>query len=292
MLLYSFYNAPLIDSTQSNKVSLRFVDDSMFLAITDLVDEAHSMLHNMMEHPKGGFDWSISHNSPFKLSKLALMDFPHSPQDCASTNLTITHHNTDNSTTTQTVNTVTSYKYLSMLFNSKLRCTAHCAKVTASATWWSFQIVCLARTSGGMPPSPVHQLYNTVAVPAFTYAADVWYTGIHKLVESIKNQGSIAVTNKLVSVQRHVAKLFVGSLSSTAGNIMDVHANLLPVDILFHKILFRAATRIASLPATHPLHHLSCKAASNYVKHHRSPLHDLFFTTKVSPSEVETVVAT
>ena len=110
--------------------------------------------------------------------------------------------------------------------------------------------------------------------------------------EGLENQGSIAVTNKLVSVQRCVAKLIIGSLSSTAGNVMDVHANLLPVDILFHKILFRAATHIASLPATHPLHHLSCKAASNYIKHHRSPLHNLFFTTKVSPLEVETVVAT
>jgi hypothetical protein len=73
---------------------------------------------------------------------------------------------------------------------------------------------------------------------------------------------------------------------------MDVHANLLPVDILFHKILFRAATRIASLPSTHPLHHLSRKAASRYVKRHKSPLHNLFFTTKVSPSTVETINST
>ena len=263
MLLYSFYNAPLIDSTQNiNKVSLGFIDDSMFLAIADSVDEAHTMLRNMMECPKGGFDWSILHNLPFELSKLALMDFPRSPWDCTSSNLTITRRNTDNSTTTQTVNTVNSYKYLGVMFDPKLRWTAHCTKVTASAMWWSFQIARLARTSGGMPPSHVHQLYNTVTIPAFTYAADVWYTGIHKPTESIKNQGSIAVTNKLVSVQRRVAKLITGSLSSTAGDIMDAHANLLPVDILFHKILFRAATCIASLPTTHPLHHLSCKAAS------------------------------
>jgi ribonuclease HI len=293
MLLYSFYNAPLIDSTQhNNEISLGFVDDSMFLAIADSIDEAHAMLCDMMERPKGGFDWSISHNSPFELSKLALMDFPRSPQDRASTNLTITRRNTDNSTTTQTVNAVTSYKYLGVLFDPKLRWTAHCAKVIASATWWSFQIARLARSSGGMPPSRVRQLYNTVAVPAFTYAADVWYMGIHKPADSSKNRGSVAVTNRLVSVQRRVAKLITGSLSSTAGDVMDAHANLLPVDILFHKILFRAATHIASLPTTHPLHRLSRKAASHYVKRHKSPLHNLFFTTKVLPIKVETITAT
>ena len=93
----------------------------------------------------------------------------------------------------------------------------------------------------------------------------------------------------MVSVQRRVAKLITGSLSTTAGDVLDVHTNLLLVDLLFHKILFRAATRIASLPTTHPLHHLSCKAASRYVKHHKSPLHNLFFTTKISPATVESV---
>jgi hypothetical protein len=45
MLFYSFYNAPLIDSTQnSNEVSLGFVDDSMFLAIANTIDEAHTIL--------------------------------------------------------------------------------------------------------------------------------------------------------------------------------------------------------------------------------------------------------
>jgi hypothetical protein len=113
-----------------------------------------------------------------------------------------------------------------------------------------------------MPPSRVRQLYNTIAVPTFTYAADVWYTGTHKPGNSSKKWGSIAVTNKLVSVQRRVAKLITGSLSTTTGDVLDVHTNLLPIDLLFHKILFHAATQIASLPTTHPLHRLSRKAAS------------------------------
>jgi hypothetical protein len=156
MLFYSFYNAPLIDSTQnSNEVSLGFVDDSMFLAITNTLNEAHTILQDMMEHPNGGFGWSLSHNCPFELSKLVLMDFPCTPRDHASSNLSITRRNADNSSTTQNINTVTSYKYLGVMFDPKLCWTTHCAKVVASATWWSFQVACLARVSGGMPPSRV-----------------------------------------------------------------------------------------------------------------------------------------
>jgi len=73
---------------------------------------------------------------------------------------------------------------------------------------------------------------------------------------------------------------------------MDAHTNLLPVDLLFHKVLFRAAVRIASLPSTHPLFSMSRKAARRYVKHHKSPLHNLFYIAKVNPSKVETINAT
>ena len=35
----------------------------------------HVKLKDMMERPGGGFDWSYMHNSPFELSKMALMNF-------------------------------------------------------------------------------------------------------------------------------------------------------------------------------------------------------------------------
>ena len=48
-----------------------------------------------------------------------------------------------------------SIQYLGVLFDPKLRWTAHHEKVTASATWWSLQVSRLSRVSGGMPPSRV-----------------------------------------------------------------------------------------------------------------------------------------
>ena len=179
MILYAFYNAPLIQvALYRYETSLGFVDDSMFLAVANSITEAHTILKDMMECPGGGFDWSTTHNSPFELSKLALMNFPHSHNDIIPTNLSISRLNLNGMSTHQTVKTVASYKYLGIIFDSKLRWTAHLQRVIASTTWWSTQATRLSKVSGSMPPRCVHQLYNTVAVPAFTYATDIWSTGI------------------------------------------------------------------------------------------------------------------
>ena len=79
MLLYGFYNAPLIKTANSpDELSLGFVDDSMMSAIGDVLSDCHVKLKNIMERPNSGFHWSTSHNSPFELSKIALMNFPRS----------------------------------------------------------------------------------------------------------------------------------------------------------------------------------------------------------------------
>ena len=83
---------------------------------------------------------------------------------------------------------------------------------------------------------------------SFTYGAEVWYTPTFKLTGAGKTKGSVAITNELRSTQRKVTKTITGALSSTTGDILDVHTNLLPIDLLFRKVLFRAAIRICSLP--------------------------------------------
>ena len=79
MLYYSFYNAPLIETAQSSdELFLGFVDDSIMLAIGEMLEECHTKLKDIMEHPKGGFEWSHTHNSSFELSKVTLMNFSRS----------------------------------------------------------------------------------------------------------------------------------------------------------------------------------------------------------------------
>ena len=144
MIFYAFYNAPLIATAlHKYESSIGFIDDTMFLAIAN----------SLLECPSEGFDWSSSHNSPFELFKLALMNFPCSYCDLIPTDLSLFRVNPDTSTTTQVINTVSHYKYLGIIFDSKLHWSAHHEKVIASTTWWSFQVAHLSHISGGMPPN-------------------------------------------------------------------------------------------------------------------------------------------
>ena len=90
MMLYAFYNADLINIAKGKfELSTGFVDDCAFVAVENSLGEVHLVLKNMMECTGSGLEWSLSHNSPFKLSKIAVMDFTRTPCDTASTPLQI-----------------------------------------------------------------------------------------------------------------------------------------------------------------------------------------------------------
>lgn len=72
----------------------------------------------MMERPGGGFDRAFSHGSVFELSKLAMMNYPRSHLDAIPPNLTITPTNPNGTQTARTVETVDTYRYLGVVFDS------------------------------------------------------------------------------------------------------------------------------------------------------------------------------
>ena len=71
MLLYAFYNADLINiATGKSELSTRFINNCAFITVANSLDKAHVVLKNMMECTGSRVEWSLSHNSPFELSKL------------------------------------------------------------------------------------------------------------------------------------------------------------------------------------------------------------------------------
>jgi hypothetical protein len=81
----------------------------------------------------------------------------------------------------------------------------------------------------------------------------------------------------------------MGGLSSTAGNILDFHVFILPIRLLFHKLLLRAVLQLCALPLTHPLHLPLLSVAHHKVKCHLSLLNHLLHFTQVDPKVVETI---
>ena len=112
------------------------------------------------------------------------MDFPRTPRDLATSPLRIDKMDPYGTITLQIITKVNTYKYLGVTFDLKLNWRAHANRVTVKATKWTQQLWRLAKTTGGLPPTRAQQLYNTVAVPALTYALDIWYIHPFKLVHS------------------------------------------------------------------------------------------------------------
>ena len=166
---------------------------------------------------------------------------------------------------------------------------AHISKIIASATQWTQQLWRVARTAGRLSPSHTRQLYNTVAVPAFTYTSDIWYIPPFKRPHSQKSNGLVSDTKSLQLIQGTAARYITGGIQGTAYNILEAHADLPPVDLLFRRVQFRAASRICTLPPRHPLYPIACRTAARFVRSHRSPLHYLFFVTGLRPKHTETI---
>ena len=54
------------------------------------------------------------------------------------------------------------------------------------------------------------------------------------------------------------SRYITGGIRGTAYDVLEAHANLLPINLLFKKIQFRAATCICTLPPHHPLYEVAC----------------------------------
>jgi hypothetical protein len=121
------------------------------------------------------------------------------------------------------------------------------------------------------------------------YRAEVWYTHLHKTTNTSKTKGSVSVTNKLCSTQHKVAKTITGALNTTAGNILDAHAYILPTELLFNKLLYKAMLHLCSLLPEHPLHQLIHSATHQKIRRHLSPIHHIIKFACAKPTEIETI---
>ena len=154
------------------------------------------------------------------------MNFSGSFRDKIPADLVLHKPNLDGSISASFIQTIMSYKYLGVIFNPKLHWTLHQAKVLANTSFWSSQVWCLSCTTSGLPFNQIWQLYNTVVVPH--------------------------IINKLASIQHKVAITITGAMHTMAGDIVDIHADILPVDLLFFEVPFRSTTHLLLLPCIPP----------------------------------------
>lgn len=243
MILYLFYNADLFDIPQgSNEWATGYVDDSAFIATAKTFTGSHRRLVSMMEREGGATDWSIEHNSPWELTKSVYCDYTRTkktPHQLKINGVVIAK--------------VDAHKQVGVYLDEKLRWKKQQDNAIAKSTAWVAAIQRFSRTSKGISYKQTRQLFKAVVIPRIAYCVDVWYTPVHKKASAKNRSGSVAFTRRYASIQRMAGMAITGALRSTPTDVIDLHAGLLPAELMLKKACWQAAIRWATLPNNHPL---------------------------------------
>ncbi|KAJ3554396.1 hypothetical protein NM688_g3131 [Phlebia brevispora] len=277
VILYQFYNSPLLDTADSNKgeYTTGNIDDVAVLSVADDFASAHQQLHSFMTRPEGAFEWSRLHNSSFSVEKFGLLNCSHALKS-GELGPSLTLDRT-------TIAPARNYKFLGVKVDHKLSWKAQVDHALDRGERWLTLFRRVAGVKRGIPLRIAKRLYLAVAVPRFLYAADVFLIPPH----SASNIGY--AIRRLSQIHRQALLIMTGGMKTTPNEIMEAHADILPLRLLIDQICHRATARLCTLPPTHPLYPLVRRAAGRYVKRHRSNLHELFHRYQLKPSDVETI---
>ncbi|KAL5640019.1 hypothetical protein ACGC1H_007352 [Rhizoctonia solani] len=280
VIFYLLYNAPLvrIPRHRSNELCIAYINDVTFVVWGANFEENHRNLVDMMVRKGGALDWSDTHNSTFELDKTACIDFapPARSKNLDRPSLRIRD---------QIITPVKSHTLLGVIFDQTLNWREQCDKALAKGQKWAGQLNCLARMSYGTSARMARRLYLSIAVPRFTYAADVWFTPVTATPGSRKS-GSVGFTNCLARIQSTAARAILGAMRSTPVTSLDAHLNLLPMHLLMNEACQRAAIRLAAVHPSHPLHRAVAKCAIGRRKY-PPPLQNILRFAGVNPPNFE-----
>ena len=294
MLLYAIYNAPLIwiaDTNTPNECIIGYVDDTTLLAGGKDLSEAYNTLKSMMERVNGVFDWSRTYNSPLEMNKLMLVNFTLSHEKADNNRVLILEHNQGNGQNMVWVQPSLHAKLLGVILDARLTWAAHHKKVCEKAVKWTMAFKRFTRTASGMRMNEARKLYNAVAIPKITYAADIWFCP-KKLLKTDKNPlafGPLMLTKRLESIQRQAAISITGALRTSPGDTLVVHANITLIGVLLKETCLKTYAQLATRPATHPIATALHRTAKFQRKTHHTSLHHLAKTSKINPGKIEKI---
>jgi len=286
-IAFQFYNVDLIDTQDSSngEEAVAFMDDALMLAHGETLDEANSKIQHMMERRGGGLEWSHIHHCDFAMDKFSIMGFSRRREpNPAKKPLTMPACRCLIFLQGAEIPVITIHKFLGVMLDQELHWKDHVNYVLQKGTKWVMQYCRLAKPSRGVSAKYMRRYYISVAVPKMLYTADLFL-----VPESGSGKGMRGFIGKLGRVQRQAGLHVTGAMRSAPTDIVDAYADLLPFHLLIEKTVHCAATRLATLPSSHPLAKHASKAAARYVKKHRAPIHEMLHAFNIRPEAYETV---
>ena len=162
MLLYILYNADLLELPDDPNMEdmLGYVDDIALLTIRDNLEETTQRLKDMMTKQDGGLHWSTAHNSHFKVTKSVISYFSRkTAPDPETEGRRIPLPRPSLILEGQTIQEVTSFKYLGIQIDTQLRWKEQVQHAISNTTKWLLQFQRLTKTTTGVKPKLMRQLY-------------------------------------------------------------------------------------------------------------------------------------
>ena len=90
-------------------------------------------------------------------------------------------------------------------------------------------------------------------MPSFTYTMDICFTPVCRAIGDEKFKDSVGIVYKLSTVQYIASIAIMGALYTSASDIMVVHTNFLPLELLLNKVCHKATLWLVALPETYLL---------------------------------------
>ncbi|KAF7372603.1 hypothetical protein MVEN_00123200 [Mycena venus] len=265
-LLYLIFADDLLDGD-----TLGYIDDNSRLEVGFSLEETTSYLRNyMVQH---GLPRSKRLGLRFDLPKFQLIHFV-SPHRHTEHYRPLPLHIGD-----ICIEASTTAKLLGVLLDYKLSFRNHVELAHGRGTKAVLALSRIATPTFGLPHSYVRQLFLTIVVPRMEYALPVWYRPVTERAGA-RRTGTVWVSKALGKVQRQACKLITGALRTTATDVLDFHANLLPIHICLNRSVFNAATRLATLPVSNPRDFETIDPQRRFV-----PIPDGVLTTKIAQTK-------
>jgi ribonuclease HI len=295
-ICYLIYNSGQLDipNPRNGEHGIIYIDDSNILAAAKDFDESHRILKDVMERDGGTFDWAKQHNCEFGIEKFQLLDLsrrrqpdPNNPRKrIPVTRMALQLSN-------QIIPSMESIKFLGIRIDRELRWKEQGALSLKRGQDWVTEFQRISRAAGGIASIHMRCLYMAIAVPRMLYGAEV-FMGSRRENERKRRAGlkgccTTGIVTKLAAIQRKAAIAITGAMVTTATDVLDVHAGILPFHLLIDRIRHRAALRLSTLPLSHPLSKAVMNAQMRRVKRHPTPLHDLVWDYDVKPKKIETI---
>jgi ribonuclease HI len=293
-ILYIFYNAPVVElASPGERLYVAFADDVASFTAGRTFPQVRFRQRRDLLDDDGIDSWAVSHNCHFGVPKIQLVDFTlrtepdpeHDGRRRRARGQAIHYRG-------HAIRPEPSAIWLGVRMQASLSWSEQWLTAIARAAKWSQACARVMRAKWGLTISLARQLFTTVCLPRVLYAAEVWAApsrGGARRARRALDSTPTGVVARLAAALRPGILAVCGAMRTTALEVVEVHLNLLPIDLALELTRHRAAIRIATLPPSHPLHAAARDVAGSPSVRHRSALDILLNRHRLHPDAIETV---